>query len=161
MNPTSDDNRCYAALLDEYRALIQSDIATIDESHRFRKLLIDIVQSYLDDLELAAMVGVRIDALETHLAQIEARADDKNRLVAETMSRAGMRTLAEPGFFVERFETPAPLLIESEAAIPTRFRNQPTPEVDRDKILAALRAGEEVMGARLGEAETTIAVRTR
>ncbi len=161
MNPTSDDNRCYAALLDEYRALIQSDIATIDESHRFRKLLIDIVQSYLDDLELAAMVGMRIDALETHLAQIEARADEKKRLVAETMSRAGMRTLSAPGVFVECSETPPPLVIDSEAAVPARFWTRGAAELDRDQILLALRAGEEVAGARFGKAETTIAVRTR
>jgi hypothetical protein len=161
MNPTSQDNRLYAALIEEYRGMLQSDIPGTDDRERFRRLLAGIVQSYLDDLDLAATVGIRIDALETHLARVEARADAKRQLVAETMSRAGMRTLAEPGFFVECLETAAPLLIESEAEIPTRFRVQPAPELDRDKILAALRAGEDVTGARLGDTEATIAVRTK
>ena len=161
MNPTSEDSRCYAALAEKYRTLIESDTAAIDESQRFRKLLIDIVQSYLDDLELAAMTGMRIDALETRLAGIEARADAKKRLVTEAMTRSGLRTLSAPGIFVERLEVPPPLVIDSEAAIPARFWTEGAAELDRNRILAALRAGEAVAGVQLGRPETTIVVRSR
>jgi hypothetical protein len=159
MNPTSDDTRRCAALREQYGALLDRDIATGDESERFRKLLLAIVQSYLDDLDLAAAVGLRIEALERHLAGIEARADGKRRLVAETMSRAGLRTLFKPGLFVECLAAPPPLVIESEAEIPERFWTEGRAALDRDRILEALRAGEAVAGAKFGPAEMTIKVR--
>jgi hypothetical protein len=119
------------------------------------------VQSYLDDLDLAAAVGMRIEALEGHLARIEARAEAKKRLVAETMARAELRTLFTPGLFVECLEAPPPLVIESESEIPARFWTEARAELDRDQILKTLRAGEIVAGARFGTPEVTIAVRTR
>ena len=161
MNPTSPDTRPYEILREDYRALLEADIAARDESERFRKLMVGIVQSYLDDLDLAATVGMRIEALETHLARIEARAEAKTRLVAETMSRAGMRTLSEPGIFIECLDGPPPLVIENEPKIPPRFWTPGAAELDRDQLLAALRAGETVAGAKFGRPEATIAVRTR
>lgn len=151
----------YAALAEEYRALVEHDVATMAEGERFRRLLTVIVQSYLEDLDLAAMIGMRIEELETQLARIEERADAKRHLVAQKMASAGQQTLSAPGFFVERCETPAPLLIERQADIPARFWKQGSAEVDRDQVLAALRAGELLTGAKLGMPGTSITVRAR
>ena len=128
-----------------------------DSLHR---MLLCIVRSYLDDLSLAASIGERIANLEGQLARIERRAERKGHMTATTMEQAEIETLIDPEFTVLRSRTQGGLVIEDESAVPEAFWKLQR-ELDRDALLAALRAGEAVPGVLLSASEAAISVRTR
>jgi hypothetical protein len=54
-----------------------------------------------------------------------------------------------------------PLLIVDEVRIPVEFWKPQPAKLDRQRLLAMLKAGEDVPGAVLGQAGCSLVVRTR
>lgn len=159
MRPDYDQQR--RALETDFLQIIRDEIDGGRERGSLQRSLASIVQSYLDDLGLAAFIGLRISGLEDHLSRIEQRADRKRRLVALAMEFAETETITDPEFSVVRSRTPGALVLSDEQAIPASFWKQGPPELDRDALLAALRGGLTIAGASLGAGEATILVRPR
>jgi hypothetical protein len=63
-----------------------------------KEALASAVRSYLNDLAIAAALGIRMADFEARLRGIEARAERKQLLVAFAMERAGIKTIVEPDF---------------------------------------------------------------
>ena len=125
------------------------------------QMLRGVIRAYLDDLGLAASVGQRIATLESHLSRIEQRAERKRQMVATTMERAEIETIIDPEFTVLWARTRGALVVDNAEAIPKDFWRSQAPELDHDKLIAALRAGETIPGVSLSASEATITVRVR
>src|SRR6266436_4374677 len=57
-----------------------------------------LTRSYLDDVDLAAALGIRIGTLEERLKRFEVRAEKKRALITSAMEEAGLKTLHQPDF---------------------------------------------------------------
>jgi Gp157 protein len=124
-------------------------------------MLASVVRSHLDDLAILAALRTRLLDMQERFAGIEYRADKKRALVASVMERAGIKKLTEPDFTASLREVPPGLVVIEEGKIPDAFWKPQPPKLDRKGLLAALKAGEVVAGAALGNGSTTLTVRTR
>ena len=120
-----------------------------------------VVRSHLDDLAIAAALGMRIGDMQERLTRIEQRADKKRALVTSVMERAGIKKLAEPDFTASLRAVPPGVVILDERQIPGDYWKPQPPKLDRQALGAALKAGAAVAGAVLGNSQVTISVRTK
>jgi len=120
-----------------------------------------VVRSYLDDLALAAALGLRIGAMEERLGRIEERADRKRALVTTVMERADIKKLAEPDFTASLRSVPPSLVVVDEGQIPRDYWKPQPPKLDRQGLATALKSGASISGAVLGNSQMTLSVRTR
>jgi Siphovirus Gp157 len=134
---------------------------TIQGLTNLPEMLASILRSHLDDLALLAALRTRILDMQERFARIEYRADKKRALAASGMERAGIQKLTEPDFTASLREVPPGLIVIEEGKIPAPFWKPQPPKLDRKALLAALKAGEVVAGAALGNGSATLAVRTR
>jgi hypothetical protein len=125
------------------------------------EMLAYILRSYLEDLALAAALGIRISDMQERVARIEQRAERKRALVSSVMERADLKKLTEPDFTVSLRTTQLSLVITDEKKIPPAFWQPQSPKLDRHALIAALRGGQSVPGAALGNGQSTISMRTR
>jgi hypothetical protein len=77
------------------------------------------------------------------------------------MEQAEIRKISEPDFTASLRRGPPPLVIVDEGRIPVAFWKPQPAKLDRQKLLAMLKAGQDVPGAVLGEAGCGLMVRTR
>jgi hypothetical protein len=134
---------------------------TLEGISNLPEMVATVLRSHLDDLALVTALRSRLVDMQERLSRIEVRAEKKRRLVASVMERADLRKLTEPEFTVSLRPTPQPLVVTAESDIPATYWKPQPPKLDRSALLAALKAGECVRGASLGNGGVTIAVRTR
>ena len=134
---------------------------TLEGLSELPDILATLLRSHLDDLAILAALRTRILDMQQRFARIEYRANKKRSLVASVMERAGIRKLTEPDFTCTLRDVPPGLIVIEEAKIPEAFWKPQPPKLDRKALIAALKAGEVVAGAGLGNGSTTLAVRTR
>ena len=107
---------------------------TLEGLSSLPEALASVLRSYLDDLTLAAALGMRIDDMQERLSRIEHRADKKRELVSSVMERADIKKLAEPDFTAfppaltacrggDRRRANTPSLLEATAAQTRSARN--------------------------------------
>jgi hypothetical protein len=134
---------------------------TLEGLSSLPEALAAVVRSYLDDLDLAAALGMRISDMQERLSRFEQRADKKRELVTSVMERANIRKLAEPDFTVSLRAVPPSVVVVDEAQIPQDYWKPQPPRLDRQGISAALKGGSAIPGAALSNPEMTISVRTK
>jgi hypothetical protein len=146
----------------EYPAIDDETLQdTLEGLTNLPEMLGCVLRSHLDDLAFLAALRTRILDMQERFARIEYRADKKRALVASVMERAGIKKLTEPDFTASLREVPPGLIVIEEGKIPEAFWKPQPPKLDRKALLVALKAGEVVAGAALGNGSTTLAVRTR
>ena len=134
---------------------------TLEGMTNLTEMLGAVLRSQLDDLALAAALRARIADMHERLARIDARAGKKRELVTSTMERADIRKITEADFTVSLRPTSPPLVLVNERDIPKDFWKPQPPKLDRQGLIAALKAGRDVPGAALGNGGITISVRTK
>ena len=134
---------------------------TLEGLSTLPEALASVVRSYLDDLDVAAALGMRISDMQERLTRFEQRADKKRELVTSVMERANLKKLAEPDFTVSLRATPPAVVVIDETQIPQDYWKPQPPRLDRQGISAALKGGAAIPGAALSNPEMTISVRTR
>ncbi|MDE2165839.1 MAG: siphovirus Gp157 family protein [Alphaproteobacteria bacterium] len=134
---------------------------TLEGLSSLPEVLSAVIRAYLEDLSLAAALGMRIADMQERLARFEARAERKRALVTQVMERAELKKLQEPEFTVSLRTVPPGLVVSDEAQIPTDYWKPQPAKLDKKGLLASLNAGQAIPGAGLGNGGTTISVRTR
>jgi len=134
---------------------------TLEGLSSLPETLVAVLRSYIDDLTLAAALGVRIGDMQERLSRIELRADKKRELVTDVMERTGIKKLAEPDFTASLRTVPASVVVTDEGQIPIDYWKPQPPKLDRQGLSAALKSGAVIPGATLSNAEMTISVRTK
>ncbi len=134
---------------------------TLEGMTNLTDMLGAVLRSQLDDLDLTAALRARIADMQERLARIDVRAAKKRELVISTMERADIRKITEADFTVSLRPTPPPLVLVDEKEIPEDFWKPQPAKLDRQGLIAALKAGSDVPGATLGNSALTISVRTK
>jgi hypothetical protein len=134
---------------------------TLEGLSSLPEALAAVTRSYLDDLSLAAALGMRIDDMQERLSRIENRADKKRALVTSVMERADIKKLAEPDFTASIRSSPPAVVVTDEGQIPQAYWKPQPPKLDRQSISAALKSGATVPGALLSNPEMVLSVRTK
>ncbi len=134
---------------------------TLEGMTNLTDMLGAVLRSQLDDLALTAALRARIADMQERLARIDARAAKKRELVTSTMERADIRKITEADFTVSLRPKPPPLVLVDEKEIPEDFWKPQPAKLDRQGLIAALKAGRDVPGATLGNIALTISVRTK
>src|SRR5579863_1471211 len=119
---------------------------TLEGSSGLPKALTAVTRASMEDLSLAAALGVRIADMQERLARFETRAEKKRALVTRIMGRAELKELQEPDFTVSLRAVPPRLVVSDEASIPADDLKPQPPELDRNRRLASLKAGEAIPG---------------
>ena len=86
---------------------------------------------------------------------LEARADWLRGYLLENMERTGITVIESPWFRLSVKANPPSVTVVDEAAIPPQFWKHaapPPPVIDRKAIADAIKAGQDVPGARLDRA---------
>ena len=109
-----------------------------------------VVRSYLDDLAIAAALGMRIGDMQERLHRIEHRAEKKRAVITAVMERADIKKLSEPDFSAALRAVPPGLVVSDEREIPALFWKPQPPKLDRRGLLTALTSGQAIPGAGLG-----------
>jgi hypothetical protein len=120
-----------------------------------------VVRSYLDDLMVAAALGMRIGDMQERLSRIEARVEKKRTTITAVMEKADLKKLEQPDFTASLRAVPPGLVVADETLIPDDYWKPQAPKLDRRGLLAALNAGQVVAGVGLGNGGTTLSVRTK
>jgi hypothetical protein len=156
----------YCYLRDRLKAdFPQADEQTLEDTleglSSLPEALAAVVRSFLDDLSLAAALGLRISDMQERLARFEHHADKKREFVTSVMERANLKKLAEPDFTVSLRAVPPSVVVIDEALIPQDYWKPQPARLDRQSISAALKGGSAIPGATLSNPEMTISVRTK
>ena len=119
-----------------------------------------VIRSRREDLAMVAALKEQMAEMRERLERLKGRADAKRDLVASAMAEAGLKTLCEPDFTLSLRPIPPAVVVTDEGAIPEEFWVAQAPKLDRQGLSAALKRGQAVPGATLGNGSMTIAVRT-
>lgn len=150
-------------LLAEYREAIDDQTLrdTLEGISSLPEALAAVVRSYLDDLTIAAAVGMRIGDMQERLARIQARAEKKRVTITSVMEKADLKKLEQPDFTASLRTVPPGLVVADETLIPQDYWKPQLPKLDKRGLLSALNAGMSIPGATLGNGGTTLSVRTK
>jgi hypothetical protein len=132
---------------------------TLEGLTSLNEMLESVVRSRDEDIALTDALKLRIEEMNKRLGRLKDRANKKKDIVADAMDRAGIKKIEAPEFTISCRRTTPPLLVDDESAVPEKYwRPQPS-KLDRSGLIAALKAGESISGAILGNGGVTISVR--
>ena len=122
--------------------------------------ILNEVRSALEDEDAASRLRGRMDEMEARLRRTERRAEGRRELALNAMAEAGLERLEAPGLRIEVRRAPPLLVVSDESLIPDAYRVEQRAQLDYHAIRDALKAGAEVLGAVLEDAEPYLSVRT-
>ncbi len=134
---------------------------TLEGLTNLNEMLGAVVRSHLDDMAIVDALKSRVADMQDRLSRISKRADKKRELVTSVMEQADLKKLAEADFTVSLRASSAPIVVTEEGSIPQPYWKSQAPKLDRQGPLAALKLGEQVSGAVLGNPKMAIAIRTK
>ena len=124
-------------------------------------LLAEVIRSALEDEAFCAALKVRLGDLRDRAARLAHRAEKKRQLVGEAMARADLKRVILPDLTLSlRSGTPS-LVVTDEEAIPGGFWKAQPPKLDRQGLSNALKSGETIPGAVLGNPQPCLSVRSK
>jgi hypothetical protein len=124
-------------------------------------LLAEVIRSALEDEAFCDALKVRMREMRERTQRLAARAEKKRLLVGETMAQADLKRLTLPDLTLSlRSGTPS-LVVTDEDVIPSMFWKAQPPKLDRQGLSQALKAGESIPGAMLGNPEPSLSVRSK
>ena len=134
---------------------------TLEGLTNLTDLLAEVIRSALEDEAFCEALKGRISKMRERAARLAARAEKKRLLVGETMAQGDLRRLTLPDLTISLRPGPAPLMVTEEKAIPEAFWKAQPPKLDRQGLSQALKAGENIPGALLGNPRSCLSVRTK
>lgn len=108
------------------------------------------LEAAADQIKLAELV------MAERRKAMEARAKRLRAYLLDNMQRAGISKIESPHFSMSVRRNPPAVVVDSHNLIPSdylRIPDPPPPELDKKKLAEALKAGVEVPGAHLEQAE--------
>lgn len=106
-------------------------------------------------LGLAAM----IEKLRGRKERIEARVDRKRTAIEQAMSIGELRKLELPDATLFLREVPPQVQITDESKVPAQFWKAADPKLDKAALKAALKEGQQITGATLGNGGVALSIR--
>ena len=123
--------------------------------------LAEVIRSALEDEAFCAALKTRMGEMRERAGRLGLRAEKKRQLVGETMAQADLKRLTLPDLTISLRPGPVPLVVTSEEEVPSAFWKAQPPKLDRQGLSQALKAGQSIPGAVLGNPQPCLSVRTK
>jgi hypothetical protein len=124
-------------------------------------MLAEVIRSALEDEALAAGLSTRLSDMKTRLERLETRARRKRELALKAMNEAEIPKLTVDDFTASLRQGAPTLEVVEETKIPAAYWKPQPPKLDRQGLLAALKAGTAIEGAALAPPYLQLSVRTK
>lgn len=134
---------------------------TLEGLTDLHEMLGGIIRSSLADQAMASGLKKRLEEMKSRFARLDERASKKRQLALKALLEADIKKLMQPDFTVSVRPGTRALVVVAEGNIPEEFWISQPPKLDRQGVMAALKAGTEVAGASLNNPAPTLSVRTR
>jgi hypothetical protein len=134
---------------------------TLEGITDLREMLAEVIRSALDDEALAGGLSTRLSDLKARLDRFETRAKRKRQLVLKAMAEADIAKLAEADFTASIKQGAPTLDVVAEDKIPAAYWKPQAPKLDKQGLLAALKAGTEIGGVAFAAPQIQLSVRTK
>jgi hypothetical protein len=149
-------------LLAELPDIDQETLAdTLEGITDLREMLAEIIRSALDDEALAAGLSTRLSDMKARIERFEMSAKRKRELALKAMNEAEIPKLLVADFTAS-LRHGAPILeVVEETKIPAAYWKPQPSKLDRQGLLAALKAGTAIEGVVLEAPRLQLSVRTK
>lgn len=137
---------------------------TLEGITDLREMVAQLIRSALEDEALATGLSTRLSDMKERLERLErleTRARRKRELALQTMSEAEIAKLMEADFTASLRQGAPTLEVAAEDKIPAAYWKPQPPKLDRQGLLAALKAGTVIEGAALATPHLQLSVRTK
>jgi hypothetical protein len=134
---------------------------TLEGITDLHEMIAAVIRSALVDEALQAGLRTRLEEMRQRLVRLEDRAAKKRDLALEAMCEVGLKKLEQPDFTASARAGLPLLVIVAEPEIPKAYWVPQPPKLDRQALLADLKRGAVIQGARLGNPKPCLAVRTK
>ncbi len=121
------------------------------------------VRSCGDDEAMASGLSDRIGLMQVRLGRFKARVARKRQIVTDAMEAAGIPKITRPEFTLSLTHRAGTAVVVDEQLIPPRFFETKLVLLkgELNKAVKALKAGESIPGATLGNGSVGLTVRTK
>ena len=151
-----------ARLLAEIPDLDAQTLAdTLEGLSDLREMLTEIVRSALEDETLIAALATRLADMQARRERLATRAARKRQLALHAMCEAEIAQLEQPDFTAALRQAAPALAVMAEDQIPAAYWKPQPFKLDRQGLLAALKAGTAIDGAVLAPPHQLLSVRTK
>ncbi len=134
---------------------------TLEGLTDLREMLAEIIRSALDDEALAAGLSTRLSDMKARIDRFETSARRKRELALKAMSEASIPKLLVADFTASLRQGAPTLDVIEESKIPAAYWKPQPPKLDRQGLLAALKAGTAIEGVVLEPPRLQLSVRTK
>ncbi|MDP9196117.1 MAG: siphovirus Gp157 family protein [Pseudomonadota bacterium] len=134
---------------------------TLEGETDLRERLVALIEKAVEATLMVEKQKRRMADLTERKARYERRHDRLKEFALKVMEAAGLKSIEAPEFTFGTRPTPPKVQIISQRLLPEEFLRVKPPEPDLAAIGKALKNGEEVPGALLGNGGTTLQIRTR
>ena len=126
-----------------------------------REMLAEVIRSALDDEALAAGLSTRLSEMRARIERFETNAKRKRELALRAMNEAAIPKLLVADFTASLQHGSPTVEVVDEGKIPAAYWKPQPPKLDRQGLLAALKAGTSIEGAVLEPPRLQLSVRTK
>ena len=119
---------------------------TLEGITDLREMLAELIRSALEDEALASGLSTRLNDMKARLERLETRAGRKRQLALRVMGEADIQKLTESDFTASLKQGAPTLDVVDEAKVPAAYWKPQPSKLDRQGLLAALKAGVAIDG---------------
>jgi hypothetical protein len=134
---------------------------SLEGATSLHELVAGLIRSALVDEALQTGLRARLDDMKSRLARLEERGAKKRQFALDAMSEVGLDKIEECDFTVSTRTCSPGLVVVAQDSIPTAYWLPQPPKLDRQALLRELKAGKDVPGATLANAQSVLVVRTK
>ena len=124
-------------------------------------MLAEVIRSALEDEALAGGLSTRLTDMKARLERLETRAERKRQLALRVMGEAEIQKLTRIDFTASLKQGAPTLDVVDEAKVPAAYWKPQPAKLDRQGLLAALKAGSAIEGVAIAAPQMQLSVRTR
>ncbi len=159
---TIDYKRVREQLIADYPGLDDETLHdTLEGLSDLPAMIGELIRSALIDEAFADGLSSRVTDMKDRLDRLHDRAKRKRQLALRAMVDAQIKKVSEADFTAS-LRTGGPALdVSAEDKIPAAYWKPQPAKLDRQGVLAALKSGAEVEGARLLPPQQQLSVRTK
>jgi hypothetical protein len=149
-------------LLEEHPLDDEESLAdTLEGITNLHEMIAAVIRSALVDEALQSGLRARMADMKHRLNRLVERGVKKRQLALEAMTEAGLKKLEQPDFTASARAGLPGLVVIAETLIPETYWVPQPPKLDRQSLLADLKAGGDVSGAELSNKNPILSVRTK
>lgn len=134
---------------------------TLDGETNLVEALDVLYQSWAEKGEMIAGIKAREAELAERRGRYERAAETLREVITSVIQRSGQPTFRLTEATLTVAERPGKTIVDDEAAVPSRFFTVPAPTLDKKALAEALKAGEAVPGARIGDKQLSLTIRRK